>query len=812
MKTSLDLKRNTPTSQNSFKNTLDLEDLRVFELKYAPSHLFEKMGGKASTLAKLLKLAFPVPPGVSVLTSNLNQEHWDFIREWAHVENIYPVAVRSSAQGEDGQEVSYAGQFKTFLNISNEAEMIQAVQNCFASIELASNQSYAAHFNRTPIPMRVLIQKMINPLFSGVYFSHDPRNQNPGWMIEVVEGLGEKLVSAQVTPQRYFQNQAITSPQNTNWKNNFIGMISEWAQKTEKALGYQIDMEWAIDQNHQFWILQVRPITTQQTDLNSKDILNVELKRLLSNFESSTLWDGHSFAELSGVASELTYDIWAEAFKPGFAFDQALMLLGYTGIPAQMKSASSNSSLLDQIFGRSYLNLKKMEPIYFGEAPYKIIPEPRPHLEFDLKKLSPKLILKAPFGILQMLKVAWTIQTQRADLALKAQENLHDGHYNKQSAFEIYAACLKRNPQEQLPYLQQTIHNFTTKYLLGSFLITLLIESTVQGLIALLTKDLGSTKTALEELQHFLGENLKTIASEMSEGLVEAHHSTQTWNAFLSRFGHRGLGELELSHARWIERDDSVHNRKSNLNKKKDYVTFEDRINLISKKISPLRKSIFLQEVQELQKLLKIREDIKMHIMKPYADIRWSLLEIAKKYSALLNKPDDIFSLNLTELVELESTQNISNSKNWKKIIQNRQAQAKIFKSIEIPMIFSATQLEDVLTPKPNSSSQLLGVSLSPGLAYGVVHKVEHPELENLENWPDNTILVAEATDPGWTPLFEKSKAIIVSRGGILSHCAIVAREMGLPAVGEVYGTMSLLKEGEYVWVDGINGTIKRTC
>ena len=85
-------------------------------------------------------------------------------------------------------------------------------------------------------------------------------------------------------------------------------------------------------------------------------------------------------------------------------------------------------------------------------------------------------------------------------------------------------------------------------------------------------------------------------------------------------------------------------------------------------------------------------------------------------------------------------------------------------------------------------------------------------ELENLENWPDNTILVAEATDPGWTPLFEKSKAIIVSRGGILSHCAIVAREMGLPAVGEVYGTMSLLKEGEYVWVDGINGTIKRTC
>ena len=56
----------------------------------------------------------------------------------------------------------------------------------------------------------------------------------------------------------------------------------------------------------------------------------------------------------------------------------------------------------------------------------------------------------------------------------------------------------------------------------------------------------------------------------------------------------------------------------------------------------------------------------------------------------------------------------------------------------------------------------------------------------------------------------KKAKAIIVSRGGVLSHCAIVAREMGLPAVGEIRGATHLFKEGEHVWVDGTHGTIRR--
>ena len=85
---------------------------------------------------------------------------------------------------------------------------------------------------------------------------------------------------------------------------------------------------------------------------------------------------------------------------------------------------------------------------------------------------------------------------------------------------------------------------------------------------------------------------------------------------------------------------------------------------------------------------------------------------------------------------------------------------------------------------------------------------VSDPDLVNTDDWPQNVVLVAESTDPGWTGLFLKSSAIIVEKGGVLSHCAIVAREMNLPAVSEVKQCHLRYKDGDQIWVDGNNGRI----
>ncbi len=68
--------------------------------------------------------------------------------------------------------------------------------------------------------------------------------------------------------------------------------------------------------------------------------------------------------------------------------------------------------------------------------------------------------------------------------------------------------------------------------------------------------------------------------------------------------------------------------------------------------------------------------------------------------------------------------------------------------------------------------------------------------------------MLTERTDPGWTPLFPTSKAILVERGSSLSHSAIIARELGIPAIVNIKSIMSKLNDGDFVEIDGSQGTV----
>lgn len=109
-----------------------------------------------------------------------------------------PIAVRSSAIGEDSDEHSYAGQNQSFLNIQSESELKEAVERCFESIHGEASKTYRHFFDQKPsghAQMNVVIQLMVKPKFSGVFFSRDPRGHSSTWIIELIEGLGEDLVS-----------------------------------------------------------------------------------------------------------------------------------------------------------------------------------------------------------------------------------------------------------------------------------------------------------------------------------------------------------------------------------------------------------------------------------------------------------------------------------------------------------------------------------------------------------------------------------------------------------------------------------------
>ena len=101
----------------------------------------------------------------------------------------------------------------------------------------------------------------------------------------------------------------------------------------------------------------------------------------------------------------------------------------------------------------------------------------------------------------------------------------------------------------------------------------------------------------------------------------------------------------------------------------------------------------------------------------------------------------------------------------------------------------------------------LRGLPGSPGRAIGPCFIVRGPE--DFGNFPSKAVLVARTTNPAWTPLFYNAAAIITESGGPLSHGAVTAREMGLPAVMSVRGVMSAVENGQVVVVDGSQGLVE---
>lgn len=211
------------------------------------------------------------------------------------------VAVRSSATAEDLPQASFAGQQATFLNVKGEANLIEALKDCWASLFTPRAIFYRKEqkIAEGNVLIAVVVQKMIQSEISGVAFTVDPVTQEKNMMlIEAIWGLGEMLVQGQVTPDRYRvgrQDLDLVSaevgeqvveliksgrvnrekhiPQNRQNKQKLApGQIKELAgilKRIHQHYYFPQDIEWAYAKG-KFYIVQTRPITTLTEILNDK--------------------------------------------------------------------------------------------------------------------------------------------------------------------------------------------------------------------------------------------------------------------------------------------------------------------------------------------------------------------------------------------------------------------------------------------------------------------------------------------------------------------------------------------------------------
>jgi phosphohistidine swiveling domain-containing protein len=172
----------------------------------------------------------------------------------------------------------------------------------------------------------------------------------------------------------------------------------------------------------------------------------------------------------------------------------------------------------------------------------------------------------------------------------------------------------------------------------------------------------------------------------------------------------------------------------------------------------------------------------------------------------ILEKQADIYHCSLPEIIAILA--GYWDGKGLKVLVSERKDLREELSRLEPPDVI-IDEVPQPLLRSPETHGRILkGVGVAAGRASGTVRIVRHPG-ENIK-LKNGDVLVAPSTDPGWSPLFLRAKALVMEVGGYNSHGAIVAREYGIPAVVNVPGVMKVLEDGEPLTVDGDEGKVIR--
>ena len=291
-------------------------------------------------------------------------------------------------------------------------------------------------------------------------------------------------------------------------------------------------------------------------------------------------------------------------------------------------------------------------------------------------------------------------------------------------------------------------------------------------------------------------------------------------DAFLAEFGHRGPREFDLSAPRWAEEPgmilelvraglastgrETVAGRMRRLGGERRRAISE------AQAASPAWKRLLLSlAASAVERYLPLREAPNHHGVVVFFRIRKAALEAGRRLcrAGVLRDPDDVFLLDWGELTALVSGHPVPEGLTGH--LAARRDRLARYRTWPFPAFVRS---DGVPVPvagaaEPSTAGVLCGLGVSPGIGSGPVRLLTAPDPSAMS---DGDVLVLRFADPGWTPLFPRAAAVVMEVGGLMCHAAVVAREMGIPAVFGVEGATRLLVDGELITVDGERGTVVR--
>ena len=770
-------------------------------------------------------------------------------------------AVRSSATAEDLPEASFAGQQDTYLNIIGETALLDAIRRCWVSLftDRAILYRIQNNFPHRQVQLSVVVQQMIMAETSGILFTADPVTGHRHTLtIDASFGLGEALVGGLVTPDTYRVDKranaildrqiadkklAIFADEHGGTRQELLSAgqreqtvltddqvldLAEMGSKIEAHYNHPQDIEWAIA-NGQTFLLQTRPITSLYPidGLRSPD---GSLHIYMSMGHQQSMLD--AMAPLSLSALQVVVPIGHEENQ----FENLYIRTSGGRIFADLTLPLRHPVLRRMMFGL-LSQLDALAP----EAARQLIRRS----EFQH---SQRLRLNLAFykGVLnivrRVLRALWKrdlngfVEETNAlmDDYISAVANSLEAYPQGKVQLEAVLDIMPEFFPFFLNWVPETaagiaatriLPRLARKYLTADELeaLTLGIPGNVVNEMNLAIGDLADLARRSPQLT----ESFKHLGTDGKQWLEQAAQLEGSppfmvaWGDFLSRYGSRGPSEIDIAKPRWYEEPLPVlrviaeflngEGGRHRAHNQSLVTGREASIQILRTKagtgfLGKARLRVINRLYHVMSETGGMREHHKFMMIRLLAVIKELIKSNASQLVAVkkLEQPDDIWFLTWVELL----TQYDDPDTDWNRVVDQRRAALERHQRRTPPMIISSDGEGPVVHYQADDApaGALLGNPVSPGVVEGTVHIIRDPQLETLAH---GEILVAEFTDPGWTPLFINASGLILEVGGALTHGAVVAREYGIPAIVGVRDATKTLQTGQQVRVDGNRGVIE---
>lgn len=791
-----------------------------------------------------------------------------------------PVAVRSSAVGEDDQLRSFAGQFDTVLGAEGVDAVGAAIKRCWASAWSARVLAYrhAGGLDPVDVRMAVVIQELVSGPVSGVHFTLDPNDVTATTaLVTAGYGLGEGVVSDSVPVDTYRASRQdppqLLAADVVSKTKRFVraagaagGAVAEpvpEADRLARALteaqvrrivsaglaierdqGRPVDVEWTLDARNRLVILQARPIT------------GVALPAPIEG--RRRLWDNSNIVEsYPGVTTPLTFSFAHHAYEIVYRlFCEAM------GVPRAViqRNDFMFQSMIGLIRGRIYYNLHswyRMFTLLPGysynrrfmeqmmgvseQADYEGEPAPPGAARKYLVEL-PRLLWVGGRMALSLLTLERRIAGFRrrfaeayghykdADFSTWDVERLVDAYRDLERRLlwewkapiindifsMIFYGVLKRLVTRHGPADQPALQNDLLAGEGGLESVepthaVLRMAKVVRGYKAL---------TALFEGPAADDEVLRLLRED-----PRYERLTASFDDYLDRFGYRCMEELKLESTSLKDDPTFVIRMIRNYVGRPDIdvEAMADRERQVRAQAEAVMEAAvpagpaawtYRYVLRQARLRVKERENLRFARTRVFGLAReiFNALGLRFAEAGVIDEQRDIYWLTVPEIVGF--VEGTTPTTDLRAVADLRRAEfGRHAEAAEPDERFETRDAVHVgnrfsrWKPPPSEpiDGVLRGTPCCPGTLRLKARVVRSPNDDLALN---GEILVAERTDPGWVPLYPAVSGLLIERGSVLSHSAIVAREMGLPAIVGITGLTHHVKDGQEIEMDGGAGTV----